>query len=122
MTRPDEARRIVAARLGDRDSLVPLALRPRPVDGDRRGEAIHTKGDWLSSSLGAFFSHAMDMPRVDGVASILIGLLLAGAAVLLIRESRGLLEDVLFIFRCVLSGCHGLVSCAGSGRIVPEKC
>jgi len=43
------------------------------------------------AALGVFFSHKLEMPRVDGVASILIGLLLAGVAVLLIREARGLL-------------------------------
>jgi cation diffusion facilitator family transporter len=40
---------------------------------------------------GIFLSHQLDMPVLDGVASILIGLLLAGVAVLLVRESRGLL-------------------------------
>ena len=40
---------------------------------------------------GVYFSHTLDMPALDGVASILIGLLLAGVAVLLVRESRGLL-------------------------------
>lgn len=43
------------------------------------------------AALGVFASHRLDMPRLDGVASILIGLLLAGVAVLLMRESRGLL-------------------------------
>jgi cation diffusion facilitator family transporter len=40
---------------------------------------------------GVFFSHWLDMPRLDALASVLIGLLLVGVAVLLIRESRGLL-------------------------------
>jgi cation diffusion facilitator family transporter len=43
------------------------------------------------AALGVFFSHQLDMPRLDGVASIAIGVLLAGVAVLLVRESRGLL-------------------------------
>ena len=43
------------------------------------------------AAIGVFFSHKLDMPWVDGAASIVIGLLLAGVAVLLIRESRGLL-------------------------------
>jgi cation diffusion facilitator family transporter len=43
------------------------------------------------AALGVFVSHRFDMPRVDGMASIAIGLLLAGVAILLIRESRGLL-------------------------------
>ena len=40
---------------------------------------------------GVYFSHTLEIPELDGVASILIGLLLAGVAVLLVRESRGLL-------------------------------
>jgi cation diffusion facilitator family transporter len=40
---------------------------------------------------GVFFSHWLESPRLDGVASILIGILLAGVAVLLIHQSRGLL-------------------------------
>jgi len=47
---------------------------------------------WLAiAAAGVYFSHRLDMPRLDAVASILIGVLLAGVAVLLIRESRGLL-------------------------------
>jgi cation diffusion facilitator family transporter len=43
------------------------------------------------AALGVFLSHRLRMPVLDGAASVLIGLLLAGVAVLLIRESRGLL-------------------------------
>lgn len=43
------------------------------------------------AAIGVFFSHKLDMPRIDGAASVGIGLLLAAVAVLLIRESRGLL-------------------------------
>lgn len=43
------------------------------------------------AAIGIFASHKLDMPRLDGAASIAIGVLLAGVAVLLIRESRGLL-------------------------------
>jgi cation diffusion facilitator family transporter len=43
------------------------------------------------AALGIYFSHRLNMPRLDGAASALIGLLLAGVATLLIRESRGLL-------------------------------
>ncbi|MDM0044514.1 cation diffusion facilitator family transporter [Variovorax dokdonensis] len=45
----------------------------------------------LIAAAGVYFSHELNMPVLDGVASLLIGLLLAGVAVLLIRESRGLL-------------------------------
>ncbi|WAS90672.1 cation diffusion facilitator family transporter [Nannocystis punicea] len=40
---------------------------------------------------GVYLSHTLDAPVLDGVASILIGLLLAGVATVLIRQCRGLL-------------------------------
>jgi divalent metal cation (Fe/Co/Zn/Cd) transporter len=43
------------------------------------------------AAIGVYASHAFNEPALDGVASMAIGLLLAGVAVLLIRESRGLL-------------------------------
>ena len=43
------------------------------------------------AALGIGLSHHFGVPELDGIASMLIGLLLAGVAVLLIRESRGLL-------------------------------
>ncbi|MES2533698.1 MAG: cation diffusion facilitator family transporter [Pseudomonadota bacterium] len=43
------------------------------------------------AAIGIWLSHWLDIPELDGVASVVIGLLLAGVAVLLIRESRGLL-------------------------------
>ena len=43
------------------------------------------------AALGLFLSHRFDDPRFDGVASILIGLLLAAVAIFLARESRLLL-------------------------------
>jgi cation diffusion facilitator family transporter len=43
------------------------------------------------AALGIVLSHRLEMPELDGAASLLIGLLLAGVATLLTRESRGLL-------------------------------
>jgi cation diffusion facilitator family transporter len=43
------------------------------------------------AAAGVYASHRLNLPQLDGVASIVIGLLLAGVAVLLVRESRGLL-------------------------------
>ncbi len=43
------------------------------------------------AALGTFASTTLDMPMLDGVASILIGLVLAGVAMLLARESKSLL-------------------------------
>ena len=45
----------------------------------------------LLAAAGTFGSAALDMPMLDGVASILIGLVLAGVAMLLARESKSLL-------------------------------
>lgn len=45
----------------------------------------------VAAAVGVFLSDRFDMPRADGAASIVIGLLLAGVAFLLIREARGLL-------------------------------
>jgi len=41
--------------------------------------------------LGIFFGSQLQMPSLDGVASVLIGLLLCGVAVLMVYESKGLL-------------------------------
>ena len=43
------------------------------------------------AAAGVYASHRLDLPVLDGAASVVIGLLLAAVAVLLIRESRGLL-------------------------------
>jgi cation diffusion facilitator family transporter len=43
------------------------------------------------AAVGIALSYRFDKPEWDGVASLIIGLLLAGVAVALIRESRGLL-------------------------------
>ncbi|MEP6557839.1 MAG: cation diffusion facilitator family transporter [Burkholderiales bacterium] len=45
----------------------------------------------LIAGAGVWASHTFQLPVLDGVASILIGLLLAGVAVLLVSEARGLL-------------------------------
>ncbi len=45
----------------------------------------------LIAGVGIWASHTFQLPVLDGVASILIGLLLAGVAVLLVSEARGLL-------------------------------
>ena len=43
------------------------------------------------AALGIFLAHALDNPYLDGAASIGVGLILASVAVLLARESKGLL-------------------------------
>lgn len=48
-------------------------------------------GGLAVAAVGVYVSHRYDLPIVDGAASVVIGVLLAGVAVLLIAESRGLL-------------------------------
>lgn len=43
------------------------------------------------AAIGVYASHRWELPVIDGAASVAIGILLAAVAVLLIRESRGLL-------------------------------
>ncbi|MBB5697478.1 cation diffusion facilitator family transporter [Sphingomonas yantingensis] len=43
------------------------------------------------AAFGVWISHAVGDPRIDGYASIVIGLILAAVAVVLARESKGLL-------------------------------
>lgn len=45
----------------------------------------------LVAALGVWASHALGDPRIDGAASIVIGLILGGVAMLLAREAKGLL-------------------------------
>lgn len=45
----------------------------------------------IVAAAGIFASHRLGIPELDGAASVVIGALLAGVAVLLVRESRGLL-------------------------------
>ena len=45
----------------------------------------------LVAAVGIALSHHFAMPELDGAASLVIGVLLAGVAILLIRESHGLL-------------------------------
>lgn len=45
----------------------------------------------LAAFLGIFLGHTFNMPRADGVASVVIGLLLMVVAVLLVIESKDLL-------------------------------
>lgn len=45
----------------------------------------------MVAGIGIWASHAWGDPRIDGAASILIGLILAGVAALLAREAKGLL-------------------------------
>ncbi len=43
------------------------------------------------AAVGVFLSHELGDPRIDGISSLLIGLLLGSAAIILAAETRGLL-------------------------------
>ena len=81
------------------------------------------------AAIGIYASQRFERPELDGVASIAIGVLLAGVAVLLVRESRGLLigeglrPDTLATLRSVIQA-HPLVRRVGrmlSMYIGPEE-
>jgi cation diffusion facilitator family transporter len=67
------------------------------------------------AAVGIFASHTLDMPVLDGVASIVIGLILAGTAFLLAYESKGLLigesahPETVAAIRDLLSGDERIV-------------
>jgi cation diffusion facilitator family transporter len=68
------------------------------------------------AGIGIWASHAFDDPRIDGVASIAIGLILALVAGLLARESKGLLigeradPAVVATIRRIVTAYPGIVS------------
>ncbi len=76
----------------------------------------------LVAAIGSFASVALHRPVLDGVASIVIGLILAGTAALLVRESKSLLigetadqalmASILDIARseAAIAGANGLMS------------
>ena len=70
----------------------------------------------LVAAAGVWISHAIEDSRVDGIASIVIGLVLATVAVLLARESKGLLigeradPRIVARVRELVGGCRGITS------------
>ncbi len=68
------------------------------------------------AGIGIWASHAFEDPRIDGVASVLIGLILGLVAVLLARESKGLLigeradPQVIETIRHIVATHRGIVS------------
>jgi cation diffusion facilitator family transporter len=78
-------------RIGDDDTWESLRSSKDPATYTVVAEDSAALAGLAIAALGIYLSHALDMPVLDGAASVLIGVLLAGVAVLLIRESRGLL-------------------------------
>ena len=66
----------------------------------------------LIAAMGLFLSQVTGDPRIDGIASILIGVLLAGVALFLAREAKGLLIGEAADPRLV-EGVRRAVSCEG---------
>ena len=71
-------------------------LHPRPLQDPTWNYVVLAEdaaalGGLALAAIGVYLSHRLDLPIVDGAASVAIGILLAGVAVLLIIESRGLL-------------------------------
>ncbi len=68
----------------------------------------------LVAAAGVWASHHFNDARIDGVASILIGLILAAVAVLLARESKGLLigeradPDIIEAVRAIVAAHPGI--------------
>ncbi|NIJ21756.1 cation diffusion facilitator family transporter [Sphingomonas naasensis] len=69
----------------------------------------------LVAGIGIWASHAWNDPRIDGAASIVIGLILAAVATLLAREAKGLLigeranPEVVQCVRTILARQPGIV-------------
>ncbi len=85
------ALRIFLRDKGDRSFWNALHTSKDPMTYTVLAEDSAALAGLLVAAAGIFISHAYDMPEADGAASVIIGILLAGVAVLLIREARGLL-------------------------------
>ncbi|MEO8538091.1 MAG: cation diffusion facilitator family transporter, partial [Betaproteobacteria bacterium] len=85
------ALRIFLRDKGDRSFWNALHTSKDPMTYTVLAEDSAALAGLVVAAAGIFISHAYDMPEADGAASVIIGILLAGVAVLLIREARGLL-------------------------------
>jgi len=85
------ALRVFLREKGDRPFWAALHASKDPMTYTVLGEDFAALAGLAVASLGIFISHYYNLPQADGAASIAIGVILAGVAVLLIREARGLL-------------------------------
>lgn len=85
------ALRIFLREKGDRPFWASLHASKDPTTYTVLAEDAAALAGLAVAAIGIFISHRYDMPQADGAASVAIGALLAGVAVLLIREARGLL-------------------------------
>jgi len=123
------ALRVFLREKGDRPFWAALHASKDPMTYTVLGEDFAALAGLAVASLGIFISHYYNLPQADGAASIAIGVILAGVAVLLIREARGLLigegirPDTAAAIRELL-GRHPLVRSVGpllSMYIGPEQ-
>ena len=85
------ALRVFLREKGDRPFWAALHASKDPMTYTVLGEDFAALAGLAVAALGIFISHYYNLPQADGAASIAIGVILAGVAVLLIREARGLL-------------------------------
>ena len=85
------ALRVFLKEKGDRPFWASLHGSKNPMTYTVLGEDFAALTGLAVAAVGIFISHRFDMPQADGVASVVIGVILAGVAVLLIGEARGLL-------------------------------
>ena len=123
------ALRVFLREKGDRPFWAALHASKDPMTYTVLGEDFAALAGLAVAAIGIFISHHYDLPQADGAASIIIGAILAGVAVLLIREARGLLigegirPDTAAAIRQLL-GRHPLVRSVGpllSMYIGPEQ-
>jgi len=123
------ALRLFLREKGDRPFWAALHASKDPMTYTVLGEDFAALAGLAVAAIGIFVSHRYDLPQADGAASIIIGAILAGVAVLLIREARGLLigegirPDTAAAIRGLL-GRHPLVRSVGpllSMYIGPEQ-
>ena len=123
------ALRVFLREKGDRTFWAALHASKDPMTYTVLGEDFAALAGLAVAALGIFISHYYNLPQADGAASIAIGVILAGVAVLLIREARGLLigegirPDTAAAIRELL-GRHPLVRSVGpllSMYIGPEQ-
>ena len=123
------ALRVFLREKGERPFWAALHASKDPMTYTVLGEDFAALAGLAVAAIGIFISHRYDLPQADGAASIIIGAILAGVAVLLIREARGLLigegirPDTAAAIRQLL-GRHPLVRSVGpllSMYIGPEQ-
>ena len=123
------ALRVFLREKGDRPFWAALHASKDPMTYTVLGEDFAALAGLAVAAIGIFISHYYNLPQADGAASIAIGVILAGVAVLLIREARGLLigegirPDTAAAIRELL-GRHPLVRSVGpllSMYIGPEQ-